>query len=188
LAILFGVVKLGNKVEVLKYSPLTLVVALFNLALPPSSQIDNTQAFLVFVLLATLLTVFGKGPLVIPAIDARVYKILPYLALKEELMFRYGAEAWSWWGRLRSAICFGLMHLALPILPFSIAIALGVLGFYFTISYLWLERKTRNPLLAVRDVAIVHTTYNIIVFGLFLLLTTRPLSAMVAQLAKFLSE
>jgi hypothetical protein len=60
---------------------------------------------------------------------------LALLAEREEVMFRSGAEQWSFKRRVVTGLKFGLAHLIMGI-PIGVALALSVGGWYFTWAYL----------------------------------------------------
>lgn len=84
---------------------------------------------------------------------------LPLFALREEQMFRRGAEHWSWLRRVLMALAFGLVH-AIVGLPIGVALALSIGGAYFQIAYLRRFRQTGSQHEAVLESTRAHTTYN----------------------------
>jgi hypothetical protein len=66
--------------------------------------------------------------------------VLPLFAEREEVMFRQGAEHWSWPRRAYKCIQFGLVH-ALIGIPIGVALALSIGGAYFMTAYLRMYRK-----------------------------------------------
>ena len=83
---------------------------------------------------------------------------LPLFALREEQMFRQGAENWSWARRVVMALAFGLMH-AIVGIPIGFALALSIGGAYFQLVYL---RRFRQSVSQRRRCSSTraHTTYN----------------------------
>ena len=84
---------------------------------------------------------------------------LPLFALREEQMFRQGAENWSWTRRVLMALAFGLVH-AIVGIPIGFAIALSIGGAYFQLAYLRRFRQTGSQREAVLESTRAHTTYN----------------------------
>ncbi|HZQ85307.1 MAG TPA: hypothetical protein VFA83_10740 [Acidimicrobiales bacterium] len=72
-----------------------------------------------------------------------VVLLLPVLSLfaeREEVMFRQGAEHWSWRRRVYKCLQFGLVH-ALIGIPIGVALALSFGGAYFMWAYLRAYRR-----------------------------------------------
>jgi hypothetical protein len=84
---------------------------------------------------------------------------LPLFALREEQMFRQGAENWSWTRRVLMAIAFGLVH-AIVGIPIGFALALSIGGAYFQFAYLRRFRQTAVQRDAVLESTRAHTAYN----------------------------
>jgi hypothetical protein len=84
---------------------------------------------------------------------------LPLFAMREEEIFRQGAEHWSNWKRLGKATVFGLVHAVVGI-PIGVALALTIGGLYFTQAYLRAWRATQSERGAVLESARAHTAYN----------------------------
>jgi hypothetical protein len=114
-----------------------------NPALGSTSQTDGTvfEWLLPSVFLALL----------IPAV--------PLLALREEQVFRLGAETWSWPKRVLLCVVFGMAHAAIGI-PIGVALALSFGGAYFMAVYLRAIRRGRSPQSASLESASAHTAYN----------------------------
>ena len=64
-------------------------------------------------------------------------KELPQFAMNEEIIFRQGAEKWSFLKKVRSCISFGLIHISMLVVPFGLAIGLIFLGITFMSMYLF---------------------------------------------------
>lgn len=95
-----------------------------------------------------------------------VYDTLLLLALIEEQAFRSGSEKWNWRERVRTSVCFGLLHIANIWYSFAAGIALSVTGFGFLLVYLWYYRKYRIQIIATAAAATVHALYNAIALSL----------------------
>lgn len=95
-----------------------------------------------------------------------VYDTLLLLALIEEQAFRSGSEKWSWHGRARASVCFGLIHVTNIWYSFAAGIALSATGFGFLLVYLWYYRKYRIQIIATAAAATVHALYNAIALSL----------------------
>jgi hypothetical protein len=98
---------------------------------------------------------------------------LPLFALREEQMFRRGAEHWSWSKRVLMAFAFGLVH-AIVGIPIGFALALSIGGAYFQVVYLRRFRQTGSQHEAVLESTRAHASYNglivisaLVVFGVF---------------------
>jgi hypothetical protein len=101
---------------------------------------------------------------------------LPLFALREEQMFRQGAEKWSWSRRLLMALAFGLVH-AIVGIPVGVALALSIGGAYFQFAYLRRFRQTGAPREALLESTRAHTAYNglIVILVLVVVLLTLAL-------------
>jgi hypothetical protein len=84
---------------------------------------------------------------------------LPLFALREEQMFRQGAEHWSKRRRVLMALAFGLMHAVVGI-PIGVALALSIGGAYFQHVYLRRFRQSGQQHEAVLESTRAHATYN----------------------------
>lgn len=86
---------------------------------------------------------------------------VPLLALREEEMFRLGAEGWTNAKRAGRAVLFGLAH-ALIGIPIGVALALSIGGAYFTLVYLrGYRRSGGNRRTACLESGRAHTVYNV---------------------------
>lgn len=92
--------------------------------------------------------------------------VLPLFAEREEVMFRQGAEHWSWPRRAYKCIQFGLIH-ALIGIPIGVALALSIGGAYFMEGYLRMYRK-EGPEAALLESTRRHTAYNLSIVVLLL--------------------
>lgn len=81
-------------------------------------------------------------------------------AVAEEQWFREGSENWGWFGRLRSAFAFGLVHMANLFYPFSTILPLTLCGLVFTHVYMRRYRQTGSREEAVLAAAVAHRVYN----------------------------
>ncbi|MDQ1395657.1 MAG: hypothetical protein QOG64_916 [Acidimicrobiaceae bacterium] len=91
---------------------------------------------------------------------------LPLFAEREEIVFRRGAEDWSFGRRIRQGLKFGLVHLVMGI-PIAFGLALSVGGWYFMWAYLRGYRaggEREGP--AVLESTRAHLAYNMEIFGL----------------------
>jgi hypothetical protein len=88
--------------------------------------------------------------------------LIPALALfaeREEVVFRAGAEEWSWGRRVAMGLRFGLIHLVMGI-PIGVALALSAGGWYFQWAYLQGYRHG-GPKAAVLESTRSHLAYNL---------------------------
>src|SRR5436305_4041741 len=91
---------------------------------------------------------------------------LPLFAEREELIFRRGAERWSFWRRAWQGLKFGLVHLIMGI-PIAVALALSVGGWYFTWAYLrGFRRSQGDQREAVLESTRTHLAYNSVILGI----------------------
>ncbi len=86
-------------------------------------------------------------------------------ALREEQMFREGAETWSWAARLRTALLFGGVHLVNLYVPLVAVPFLAGGGLWFMAVYLRAMRTTGDRAVAVTRAAAVHYAHNMTVFA-----------------------
>jgi hypothetical protein len=94
---------------------------------------------------------------------------LPLFALREEEIFRLGAEAWSTRRRVLKAVQFGLIH-ALIGIPIAVALALAVGGGYFQVAYLRGFRSSGGDRkAALYESTRAHTAYNGVIAAAVLL-------------------
>lgn len=95
---------------------------------------------------------------------------VPLMALREEEIFRRGAEGWSNARRVGRALLFGLAH-ALIGIPIGVALALSLGGLYFTAVYLRGYRRSGG---SQRDACLesgrAHAAYNLSIVTLVVVL------------------
>lgn len=96
------------------------------------------------------------------ATRCEAYNVMLLFALMEEQAFRSGSEKWSWRGRARASVCFGLLHVTNIWYNFAAGIALSVTGFGFLLVYLWYYRKYHSQTVATAAAATAHALYNVI--------------------------
>jgi hypothetical protein len=101
-----------------------------------------------------------------------VLLLIPALALfaeREEVVFRAGAEQWSWSRRITMGLRFGLIHLIMGI-PIAVALALSVGGWYFQWAYLQGYRKAKRSEqrveAGVMESTRSHLAYNLCVLAI----------------------
>jgi hypothetical protein len=101
-----------------------------------------------------------------------VLLLIPALALfaeREEVVFRAGAEQWSWSRRIMMGLRFGLIHLIMGI-PIAVALALSVGGWYFQWAYLQGYRKAKRSEqrveAGVMESTRSHLAYNLCVLAI----------------------
>jgi hypothetical protein len=92
---------------------------------------------------------------------------LPLFAMREEEMFRLGAERWSWPRRAYKAVQFGLVHVIIGI-PIGVALALSIGGAYFQYAYLREFRRSHLHTEALLESTRAHTAYNGVIIGFVL--------------------
>ncbi len=88
-------------------------------------------------------------------------------AVFEEQWFREGSENWTWIERLRSNIVFGLVHIPTLIYPFAWIAVIPFGGMALTWAYLKQFEKTGSRCKAVREVAVYHWVFNMIMVAFF---------------------
>ncbi|MEO5724485.1 MAG: hypothetical protein ABIQ39_00340 [Ilumatobacteraceae bacterium] len=97
---------------------------------------------------------------------------LPLFAHAEEVIFRRGAQRWSWNRRVFKVVQFGSAH-ALIGIPIGAALALSLGGAYFMSVYLRAARSTGSENQATLESARAHTVYNaIIIVAVVLVIAT----------------
>lgn len=102
----------------------------------------------------------------VPAVFVALLVVaLPLLVLREERIFRAGAERRSPLANLWRGVVFGLAH-ALVGIPVGVALALSIGGWYFTAVYLRAWRRTGSPAAALAASARAHLAYNLTVLAL----------------------
>jgi hypothetical protein len=84
---------------------------------------------------------------------------LPLLVLREEELFRLGAESWSPWKRIGKTLLFGLVHAVVGI-PIGFALALSIGGAHFLLGYLRMHRRTSDRRAALLESTRLHLAYN----------------------------
>jgi hypothetical protein len=89
---------------------------------------------------------------------------LPLLVEREERLFRWGAEDWSFGKRLWRGVVFGAVHAVIGI-PVGVALALSIGGWYLTWSYLRGHRKG-GPGAGLLESTRSHLAYNLVILAL----------------------
>jgi hypothetical protein len=92
--------------------------------------------------------------------------LIPALALfaeREEVVFRSGAEEWTWGQRFAMGLRFGLVHLIMGI-PIAVALALAIGGWYFQWAYLRGYRE------GGREAGVLESTRSHLAYNLEVLL------------------
>ena len=84
---------------------------------------------------------------------------LPLLVEREEVLFRLGAEGWSWPKRVGRTLLFGLVHAVVGI-PIGFALALSIGGAHFLGGYLRAFRRTGSRREALLESSRLHLAYN----------------------------
>jgi hypothetical protein len=79
--------------------------------------------------------------------------------LREEELFRLGAEDWPVSKRVGRTLLFGLVHAAVGI-PIGFALALSIGGAHFLLGYLRAFRRAGTRREAVFESARLHLAYN----------------------------
>jgi hypothetical protein len=110
--------------------------------------------------------------------------VVPLFAEREEVMFREGAEHWSWSRRVYKCVQFGLVH-ALIGIPIGVALALSIGGAYFMTAYVRMYRRVEARVAAgpqgtgldvepeaqreaLLESTRCHAAYNLAIAGLLL--------------------
>ena len=117
------------------------------------------------------------------ATRCEAYNTLLLFALWEEQAFRSGSERWSWRGRARASVCFGLLHITNIWYSLAAGIALSATGFGFLLVYLWYYRKYRSQVVATAAATTLHTLYNVIALSL---IAVAAVAYLVINIAKML--
>lgn len=106
-----------------------------------------------------VLTALVLGLFVVKGVHG-VKRGLYRFALDEELWFRFGAEKWSTWQRVRSCAQFGVAHLMNLVLAVATLGGLAVVGRVFMWVYLREVRESGDPRRAAVAAAQFHAAYN----------------------------
>lgn len=89
-----------------------------------------------------------------------MFLIIPFLAKSEEEAFRDGV--FGFWSRIKSSLIFGLIHMIVGV-PLYIAIFIGVIGWLFSVRYVWSYNKTESQQEALISATSLHSKYNFII-------------------------
>lgn len=106
------------------------------------------------------------APLVFPLL---LLAAMPLLVLREEAMFRRGAENDTRFGALRRAVLFGAAHLLVGV-PLAVVPGLTLAGVAFGHEYRRAYAQRRSRSYALTASARLHLAYNFVAVGLVLFL------------------
>lgn len=93
-------------------------------------------------------------------LSRHTYGFFNKAAVYEEQAFREGSESWSFAGRARSCVAFGLIHMVNLIYPLASILPLTVGGALLTWIYVRTYRKSQFRRTAVLEAAVWHRVYN----------------------------
>lgn len=158
------------QIPVLQLSVVKVLTNVFGLFLP--SVMASALAWVV-----GLIAVFSLGTFIhltpqqrqldnIPANRSKFYTFILRLATWEEIVFRAGAEHWTWWQRIRMSLMFGFIHITNIWYSLAAGIALSLTGFGFMLVYLWAYKKYKQQWYATSVASVLHALYNIIALSL----------------------
>ncbi len=155
LAIFICMVLLQNKLlPFMRYSPLTGWL-----------WFSDRYGFIrAIALLVGIITI--KKAIVRPAPAVRksriryTYGLFNGAAVDEEQQFREGSEDWTWFGRLRSNLVFGLVHQSNLFYPLASILPLSFGGWIFMRVYLHFMKKTNFRRSAVFESGVTHRVWN----------------------------
>lgn len=158
------------QIPVLQLSVVKILTNLFELFLP------SVMAS-VFAWTVGLIAVFSLGSFIyltpqqrqldnLPATRSKFYTFILRLATWEEIVFRAGAEHWTWWQRIRMSLLFGLIHITNIWYSLAAGIALSLTGFGFMLVYLWAYKKYEQQWHATSVASVLHALYNTIALSL----------------------
>lgn len=179
-----GLVYLFLQVPFLNYSVVSLLTKFFALFLPSNFAVAAAWGLGIYAVLklgsfvkhTELQRVLDNEP----ASKNGFYNFWLKLALWEEMVFRAGAEKWTWSERIRASFIFGTVHIINIWYSFAAGIALSLTGFAFLLIYLWDYKRTKNQISATAISGTVHAMYNTFVMLLvILLLVVLPLAELV---------
>lgn len=145
------------------YNPITTVGAILD-RLTGSVWPGLIAVHLVMILVfAFLFYLFGRKP------DATAKAAghrdnMERFVLREEQIYREGAEHWTWLQRIRACLLFGLVHLLNLIVPYVAVVLLSIGGAVFMHEYLRVMRRTNSRPTALASSAALHHTYNLSIF------------------------
>lgn len=158
------------QVPVLQLSVVKVLTNLFELFLP--STIASILAWVVGIIAALSLGSFihltpqQKQLDTLPATRSKFYTLILRLATWEEIVFRAGAENWTWWQRIRMSLMFGFIHITNIWYSLAAGIALSLTGFGFMLVYLWAYKKYKQQWYATSVSSVLHALYNIVALSL----------------------
>ncbi len=136
-------------------SPLSLAAVVVHVAVP---QIPLGVAFL--ALNALLLARMAWW---VHRLGGGFRQGLATAALREEQMFREGAENWTAWERVKSCVIFALVHLWNLYVPIALLVPLAVGGVGLMRTYLRALRRGDSRAAATLEAAAEHYAYNRVV-------------------------
>ena len=169
LACTIGTVMALLQAPVLNYSVVKLLGMMFGLILPHAWA--TATAWIVGI--AAVIGIGGFTKLTsrqrlldtYPASKNSFYNFWLLMALREEMLFRAGAEKWSLRHQLQASVVFGAIHIVNIWYSLAAGIALSLTGFGFMLVYLWAHRRYRSQLIATAYAAVTHALYNIAVIA-----------------------
>lgn len=101
---------------------------------------------------------------------------LPVFAEREEMVFRLGAEGWSWPRRLLRSVQFGVVHAVIGV-PIGVALALSAGGVYFTFAYLRGYRR------GGREQALLESTRTHLGYNMTIVFLALPVLLLLSRVA-----
>lgn len=154
-------------VPILFYSPLSITLELAEVSW---QHLSHTTFTLGWILVSACYLVFKRftrerrEESSSPITRASRGQRLNYAAVREEQWFREGSQNWTWSGRLKSCLAFGMVHQDNLFYPIVTILPLAVAGLSFMLIYLRVYHATHDQQKATLTSALYHRCYNRVAF------------------------
>lgn len=156
-----------QKVPGLSYSVLSLLYLAFDSFLPTTAaRVVTTVCGVAIIMSAGTYVAHTPTQTTLDSMPATrnwFYNFWLRMAVREETIFRAGAETWTWPERVRASMAFGTIHIVNIWYSFAAGIAVSAVGFALMVVYLWAYRKSQNQIYATAISGMVHALFNMVV-------------------------